>query len=133
MMAKKHSDKFVALVDDALTRIPEISADEVKEKLQKKEDFVLIDTREEHEYSDGRLPGAIHLSKGVIERDIEKNITDYDKEIVLYCGGGYRSALAADNLKKMGFSDVKSMAGGWSEWNEKGYTIENFKTRKNKC
>lgn len=124
-MSKKHSEKYVALVDDALTRIPEISAEEVAKKLVRKEDFELIDTREAHEFNKGHLPNSIHLSKGVIERDIEKKIDDYNKELVLYCGGGYRSALAADNLRKMGFSNVKSMAGGWSEWNEKNLPIEN--------
>ncbi len=118
-MSKNHSEKFVALVDDALTRIPEISTEEVAEKLVRKEDFKLIDTREAHEFKEGHLPKSIHLSKGVIERDIEDEIEDYDKELVLYCGGGYRSALAADNLQKMGFTDVKSMAGGWREWTEK--------------
>jgi rhodanese-related sulfurtransferase len=123
-MSKKHSEKFISLVNDALTRIPEISTDDVRKKLQNNETFALIDTREEHEFKDGHLPDAIHLSKGVIERDIEKHIRDTDREIVLYCGGGYRSALAADNLIKMGFADVKSMAGGWREWNQKGFETE---------
>lgn len=123
-MSKKHSDKFIRLVDDALTRIPEISADEVREKLEASGDFVLIDTRETHEFEEGHLPKAKHLSKGVIERDIEKEVADPDKEIVLYCGGGYRSALAADNLQKMGYSNVKSMAGGWREWEKGGFKTE---------
>jgi len=122
-MSKKHSQKFVELVNDALTRIPEISAEEVAKKLEMKEDFVLVDTREKEEYEAGHLPNAIYLSKGVIERDIEQHVPDLDKEIVLYCGGGYRSALAADNLKKMGYKNVKSQAGGWREWNEKGFEI----------
>jgi rhodanese-related sulfurtransferase len=120
-MSKKHSEKFVELVDDALTRIPEISVEEVKKKLDSGEDIEVVDTRESHEFGEGHLPKARHLSKGVIERDIEDEIKDTDKEIVLYCGGGYRSALAADNLKKMGYTNVKSMAGGWRSWNEKGY------------
>lgn len=124
-MSKKHSEKFVELVNDALTRIPEISAVEVSKKLGMNEDFVLVDTREKEEYEAGHLPNAIYLSKGVIERDIEQHVPDLDKEIVLYCGGGYRSALAADNLRKMGYKNVKSQAGGWREWNEKG-----FETRK---
>ncbi len=124
-MSKKHSEKFIALVNDALTRIPEISTGEVFQKIQNNEDFLLVDTREEHEFNAGHLPNAIHLSKGVIERDIEKNISDTEKEIVLYCGGGYRSALAADNLKKMGYSNLSSMAGGWREWNEKKFETEN--------
>lgn len=122
-MSKKHSQKFVELVNDALTRIPEISAEEVSKKLETNEDFVLVDTREKEEYEAGHLPNAIYLSKGVIERDIEEHVPDLEKEIVLYCGGGYRSALAADNLKKMGYKNVKSQAGGWREWNEKGFEI----------
>lgn len=122
-MSKKHSEKFEALVNDALTRILEISADEVAQKLVRKEDFKLIDTREAHEFEAGRLPKSIHLSKGVIERDIEDKIDDYT-EIVLYCGGGYRSELAADNLQKMGYTNVKSMAGGWREWTKKNLPTE---------
>ncbi len=123
-MSKEHSEKFVALVNDALTRIPEISPEEVAGKLEAGSEFELIDTREQHEFEEGHLPQAIHLSKGVIERDIEEHVPDYGKEIVLYCGGGYRSALAADNLRKMGYSDVKSMALGWRGWNELGYPVE---------
>jgi len=123
-MSKKHSEKFIKLVEGALTRIPEISAEEVKERLEAAEDFELIDTRENHEFEEGHLPKAKHLSKGVIERDIEKEVPDTDKEIVLYCGGGYRSALAADNLQKMGYSNVKSMAGGWRSWCENGFETE---------
>ena len=118
-MSKNHSEKFVTLVNDALMRIPEISPEEVIEKLEAGADFALIDTREQHEFEEGHLPRAIHLSKGVIERDIEEHVADYDREVVLYCGGGYRSALAADNLQKMGYSNVKSMALGWRGWNEK--------------
>lgn len=123
-MNKKHSDKFIRLVDDAFTRIPEISAEEIRDRLAAAEDFELIDTRETHEYEEGHIPKAKHLSKGVIERDIEKEVADSDKEIVLYCGGGYRSALAADNLKKMGYSNVKSMAGGWRGWKKSGFKTE---------
>jgi rhodanese-related sulfurtransferase len=123
-MSKNHSEKFVALVDDALTRIPEISTSEVAERLQDGEKLMLIDTREAFEYEEGHLPGAIHLSKGVIERDIEEKIGEYDRELILYCGGGYRSALAGDNLLKMGFTNVKSMAGGWREWTEKNLSTD---------
>lgn len=123
-MSKKHSDKFVAIVNDALTRIPEISAEEVAEKLKNGSDFVLIDTRETHEFEAGHLPKAVHLSKGIIERDIEQQVPESDKEIVLYCGGGYRSALAGDNLKKMGYTNVKSLAGGWRDWTEKAFDTE---------
>lgn len=123
-MSKNHSEKFEALVNDALKRIPEISADEVAQKLVRREDFKIIDTREAHEFEEGHLPKSIHLSKGVIERDIEDEIDDYYTELVLYCGGGYRSALAADNLQKMGYTNVKSMAGGWREWTEKKLPTE---------
>lgn len=123
-MSIKHSDKFVKLVDDALTRIPEISVTEVKNKLESGENFELIDTCEDDEYESGHLPGAKHLSKGVIERDIEEEVSNTVKEIILYCGGGFRSALAADNLKKMGYSNVKSMAGGWRSWSENGFETE---------
>ncbi len=117
-MSKKHSKKFVALVDDALTRIPEISPKKVAEKLESGEEFELIDVREKDEFDAGHVPNAKHFSKGVIERDIEKAVTDTEKEIILYCGGGYRSALAADNLQKMGYKNVLSMSGGWRGWNE---------------
>lgn len=123
-MSKKHSENFVKLVDDALTRIPEISVDDVKKKMDSGENIEVVDTRESHEYEKGHLPGARHLSKGVIERDIEDEIPDKEKEIILYCGGGYRSALAADNLKKMGYTNVKSMAGGWRSWNENEFDTE---------
>lgn len=123
-MSKNHSESFVGLVNDALKSVPETSADDVAEKLRQNRDFVLIDTRETHEYELGHLPKALHLSKGVIERDIEDHVQDKEKEIVLYCGGGYRSALAADNLKKMGYKDVKSQAGGWREWDQKGFDVE---------
>lgn len=123
-MSKKHSEKFVELVDEALTRVPEISADELVKKIRSNSDFLLIDTRESSEFEQGNIPGAIHLSKGVIERDIEKYITETEKELILYCGGGYRSALAGDNLKKMGYENVWSLAGGWREWTSKGYETE---------
>ncbi|MCC5941829.1 MAG: hypothetical protein JJU37_09840 [Balneolaceae bacterium] len=123
-MSKTHSQKFVDLVNEALSRVPEISCDEVNEELNQKSTFILIDTREEHEFKNGHLPGAIHLSKGVIERDIEEHISDTDTELILYCGGGYRSVLAGDNLQKMGYNNVKSMAGGWREWTEKEYKSE---------
>lgn len=118
-MSKNHSKRFVDLVNDALERVPEITTDEVAERLNNGEDLLLIDTREASEFKEGHLPGAIHLSKGVIERDIEQEIEDFNRELILYCGGGYRSALAGDNLLKMGFADVKSMAGGWREWTGK--------------
>jgi rhodanese-related sulfurtransferase len=111
---------FVNLVDDAKTRIQEISVDDLREKQQRHEPLVLIDVREDHEWSQGRIPGAVHLGRGILERDIESNVPDRSSEIVLYCGGGYRSALAADNLQKMGYRNVKSMAGGIGEWRRRG-------------
>jgi rhodanese-related sulfurtransferase len=123
-MSKNHSQRFVDLVNDALERVPEITTDEVADRLKNSGEMVLIDTREAHEFKEGHLPGAIHLSKGVIERDIEEKIGEYDRELILYCGGGYRSALAGDNLLKMGFTNVKSMAGGWREWTEKNLSTD---------
>lgn len=123
-MSKKHSEKFVELVDEALTRVPEISADELVQKIRSNSDFLLIDTREASEFEEGNIPGAIHLSKGVIERDIEQHVAKTEKELILYCGGGYRSALAGDNLKKMGYKNVWSLAGGWRDWTSKGYETE---------
>jgi rhodanese-related sulfurtransferase len=123
-MGKKHSDRFVTLVNDAKTRIEEISPDEVKEKLDSGDDFVLLDVREQDEWETTHIAGANYLGKGVIERDVEEEYPDTEQEIVLYCGGGYRSALAADNLQKMGYHNVKSLAGGFRSWTEAGYPIE---------
>lgn len=123
-MAKTHSDRFVTLVDDALTRVDEISADEVKEKLESDDNFVLVDVREQDEWKSSHIAGAQYLGKGVIERDIGDEVRDEDKELVLYCGGGYRSALAADNLQKMGYRNVKSLKGGFRTWTEAGYPVE---------
>lgn len=123
-MAKHHSERFVTLVDDAKTRIEEISPDEVREKLKNEDDFILVDVREQDEWEDAHITGADYLGKGVIERDVEEQYPDVDEEIVLYCGGGYRSALAADNLKKMGYRNVKSLKGGFRSWTEAGYPIE---------
>ena len=117
----KHSPGFLKLVKDVKKHIKEITVRGVQEKLQRGDNFRLIDTREEHEWGAGHIAGAVHLGKGVIERDIEKTVPDKSTEIVLYCGGGYRSVLAADNLKKMGYKKVFSMAGGWRRWKkEKG-------------
>jgi rhodanese-related sulfurtransferase len=120
----QHAPAFLKIVDDARTRIREVTVDEVKTMLDKGERFALVDTREESEFARGRLPGARHLSKGVIERDVETAIPDPAARIVLYCGGGFRSALAADNLQKMGYTNVVSMDGGWREWTEKKYPTE---------
>lgn len=123
-MGKHHSDRFVTLVDDAKTRIEEITPQEVKEKFDSEDDFVLLDVREKDEWEQSRIAGASYLGKGVIERDIEEEYPDTDQELVLYCGGGYRSALAADNLQKMGYRNVKSLAGGFRSWLEAGLPVE---------
>jgi len=102
----------------------EITIEEVKRKLEAGEEFLFIDIREDHEWDAGRAAGAIHLGRGIIERDIHNLASDADSEIVLYCGGGYRSALSADNLQKMGYTNVLSMAGGWRGWTEAGLPIE---------
>ena len=120
----KHAPGFLALVNDAKTRIRECTVDDVKARLDRGERFALIDTREESEWARGHLPGARHLSKGIIERDIENAIPDHATPIVLYCGGGYRSALAADALQKMGYTNVISMDGGWTGWNGKKFPVE---------
>ncbi|MCW9707665.1 rhodanese-like domain-containing protein [Fodinibius salsisoli] len=123
-MGKHHSDRFVTLVDDAKTRIEEITPDAVKEKLEDEENFVLLDVREQDEWRKSHIAGASYLGKGIIERDIETEYPNIDEEIILYCGGGFRSALAADSLQKMGYSNVKSLAGGFRSWTEAGYPIE---------
>lgn len=120
----EHSPAFLALVNDAKSRIREIDITETLRMRNEGVPHVLIDTREESEWNAGRIPGAIHLSKGIIERDIEKRVPDKNAVLILYCGGGYRSALAADNLAKMGYSNPLSMAGGWRAWNEAGYPVE---------
>src|SRR5437667_11975420 len=107
----QHSPRFLKIVDDAKSRIKETDVDEVKERLDRGEKFLLIDVREESEFAKDHLPGAIHLGKGVIERDIEGRVPDVNTPMVLYCGGGFRSAMAADNLKKMGYTNVLSMDG----------------------
>ena len=120
----KHSEGFLKVVNDAKTRIKETGVREVKQWQEASERFYLVDTREDREWDRGHLPGAIHLSKGIIERDIETAIPDHSAKIVLYCGGGFRSALAADNLQKMGYTNAISMDGGWREWTEAGYPTE---------
>jgi rhodanese-related sulfurtransferase len=118
-----HPEGFLKLVKDAKTRIKETDYREIKKKLDAGEKLMIVDTREDNEWARGHIPGAIHLGKGVIERDVEKAIPDKDAPIVLYCGGGYRSALAADNLQKMGYRNVVSMDGGWRGWTESGYSV----------
>jgi rhodanese-related sulfurtransferase len=122
-MAPKHSPRFLQIVEDAKKRIREVSIDDVKTKLDRREQFLLVDVREESEYAQDHLPGAIHLGKGVIERDIEERVPKLDSPVVLYCGGGYRSALAADNLQKMGYTNVLSMDGGIRGWREKNLPL----------
>ena len=119
----KHSERFLQIVNDAKSRIRECSIHDVKSKQDQNEDFVLVDVREESEWANGHLPGAIHLGKGTIERDIEEAIPDTSAEIILYCGGGYRSALAADNLQRMGYANPISMDGGFGEWKEAGHGV----------
>ncbi|MCA9027926.1 MAG: sulfurtransferase [Planctomycetaceae bacterium] len=123
-MAKNHAPRFLEIVSDAKSRVMECDVHEVKARIDAGETFFLVDVREESEYAKGRLPGAVHLGKGIIERDIEITVTEVDATIVLYCGGGYRSALAADALQKMGYTNVVSMDGGWSGWNNAGYPTE---------
>ena len=120
----KHSPAFLKLVEESKSRVRQTDIAEVKRRLDAGDKFHLVDVREESEWARGRLPGAVHLGKGVIERDIEKVIPDKSAPIVLYCGGGFRSALAADNLQKMGYTSVISMDGGWRAWNEAGYPVE---------
>src|ERR1700721_796343 len=116
-----HPEGFLKLVKEAKTRIKEEDFRDIKKKLDAGEPMIIIDTREDNEWARGHIPNAVHLGKGVIERDIEKAIPDKDATLVLYCGGGYRSALAADNLQKMGYRNVISMDGGWRGWTEAGF------------
>ncbi len=122
-MAPQHPPRFLKIVDDAKHRVRETTVDEIKSRLDRGDKFVLVDVREESEWQKDHLPGAIHMSKGVIERDIEHKVPDLDAEMVLYCGGGFRSALAADNLQKMGYKNVISMDGGVRGWRDKGYPM----------
>lgn len=117
-----HSPGFLELANAARDRVREIPVDEARRMAES--GAQLVDVREDREWDAGHARGAIHLGKGVIERDIEKAIPDKDAEIVLYCGGGYRSAITADSLQKMGYSNVFSMAGGWRAWQESGGAVE---------
>ena len=130
-MAHQHSPQFLKLVEDAKARVHEMDAAGLLQKLRQKGSFRLVDVREAEEYAAGRIPGAQHLCKGIIERDIETAVPDPNAEIVLYCGGGFRSALAADNLQRMGYTRVYSLAGGWREWVQAGLPTEKLgpKTR----
>ena len=122
-MAHQHPPRFLTIVDDARTRVRETSVDTVKTRMDRGDKFLLVDVREESEYVNDHLPGAIHLGKGVIERDIEGRVPELNTEMILYCGGGFRSALAADNLQKMGYTNIISMDGGIRDWRKKGYPL----------
>lgn len=123
MAHRKHSPQFLKLVNETRLRVREFSVDEVKTRLDRGENFVLVDVREESEWAADHLPGAVYLGKGIIERDIEERFPDFNTPLVLYCGGGFRSVLAADNLKKMGYRNVVSMDGGIRDWRERGYPL----------
>ena len=118
-----HARGFLKLVNEAKSRIKETNVQEVKKKLEAGEKLILVDVREESEWARGHLPGAIYLGKGIIERDIEQRVPDRSASLVLYCGGGFRSALAAENLQKMGYTNVVSMDGGWKGWLDAGFPI----------
>ena len=123
-MAKQHAPGFLKLVQDAKTRIKECTVADVKQRRDTGEQFLLVDVREESEWAAGHAAGAVHMSKGVIERDVEAKVPDKGTPIVLYCGGGFRSALVADNLQKMGYTNVNSMDGGWRAWMGAGMAVE---------
>ena len=126
-MAHNHPPRFLKIVNDSKSRIRETTVAEVKTRLDKGERFVLVDVREDREFDADHIPGAVHLGKGIIERDIEAAYPELNTELILYCGGGFRSALAADNLQKMGYTNVISMDGGIREWREKSYPLEKGK------
>jgi rhodanese-related sulfurtransferase len=115
-----HSPQFLKLVQDAKKRVKETTVPDVKRRMDAGEKFLLVDVREESEFANGHILNAVHMGKGVIERDIEQRVPDTSAKVVLYCGGGFRSALAADNLQKMGYTNVESMDGGWRGWLDAG-------------
>ncbi|MDE2510937.1 MAG: sulfurtransferase [Elusimicrobia bacterium] len=119
-----HSPEFLKIVNDAKSRVKETNVPAVLARLKKGEKLLLVDVREDGEWDKGRIAGAIHLGKGIIERDVEATIPDKNAEIILYCGGGFRSALSADNMQKMGYKNVISMDGGWRGWQEAGGPTE---------
>ncbi|MEX2118063.1 MAG: rhodanese-like domain-containing protein [Pirellulales bacterium] len=120
----KHSPRFLELVKRAKAAVRETSINDVRARLQSGQHFELVDVREDHEWQAGHVPKAVHLGRGVLERDVEQRIPDTSAEIVLYCGGGYRSALAAESLQRMGYTNVRSMDGGFRAWREAGLPIE---------
>jgi len=115
-----HPPKFLKLVDEAKKRVKETNVPDVKRRMDAGEKFLLVDVREDNEWDKGHILGAVHMGKGVIERDIEQRCPDTNAKLILYCGGGFRSALVADNLQKMGYTQVESMDGGWRGWIEAG-------------
>ena len=123
-MAQQHPPRFLKIVDDAKHRVRETSVDAVKARLDAGEKFVLVDVREDREFDADHLPRAVHLGRGIIERDIEGKYPDLHTELVLYCGGGFRSALVAENLGKMGYTNAISLDGGWKALKESGLALE---------
>ncbi len=123
-MGKQHAPGFLKIVQDAKTRVRECTVADVQARLATGDRFTFVDVREESEYAAGHIPGAIHIGKGVIERDIEAKVPDPTTPLVLYCGGGFRSALAGDAIQKMGYTYVISMDGGWRDWTGKGLPVE---------
>jgi rhodanese-related sulfurtransferase len=119
-----HAPQFLKLVNEAKSRVKETNVADVKRRREAGEKFILVDVREDNEWANGHLPGAVHLGKGIIERDIEQRVPDNNSKVVLYCGGGFRSALVADNLQKMGYTNVESMDGGWKGWLDAGLPTE---------
>jgi rhodanese-related sulfurtransferase len=123
-MAKQHSAAFLRIVDDARSRIRECSVHDLKAKMDAGTHPIVIDVREESEFAAGHLPGSVHLGRGILERDIESRFPDHDAELYLICGGGFRSALAADSLRTMGYQNPISVDGGWRGWIDAGYPVE---------
>ena len=115
-----HSTQFLKLANEAKSRVKETNVPDVKRRIDAGEKLMIIDVREDNEWAEGHLPGAVHLGKGIIERDIASRVPQTDATLILYCGGGFRSALAADNLQKMGYTNVESMDGGWRGWLQAG-------------
>ncbi len=116
----KHSPQFLRLVNEVKLRVKETNVAEVKKRMDRGEKFVLVDVREDNEWANGHVPGAVHMGRGIIERDIEVKVPETSTKMILYCGGGFRSAMVADNLQKMGYTNVESMDGGWRGWLEAG-------------
>lgn len=119
-----HSPNFLKLVQEAKARVKETNVAEVKKRMDGGEKFLLVDVREDNEWANGHIPGAVHMGRGIIERDLESKVPDPAAKLILYCGGGFRSALSADNLQKMGYKNVESMDGGWKGWVEAGLPTE---------